>query len=304
MALTAEISAITEQLFLPKCVDNIFNSNAVMQRLRKKNYRLEDGGTKITQPLLYATTTAGGRYSGMDVLDTTANDQITDAQWDWKQYYGNITISRLDELKNAGKRQIVNFVKVKVQAAEKTLADTLGTDIFSDGTTANSIQGLQLAVATTGTHGEIAKGTYSWWQGSVDTTTTVLTVAVLQGGAGDVTVDNDGPTAIYSTQDLYDAYYGSLQPQQRFQDEETAKGGFKNLLFNGIPFIVDSHCTASELYMINENYMELVAHKDENFRFEPFIKPTNQNAASAKIYWMGGLVFSNCRMNKKFTALT
>jgi hypothetical protein len=198
----------------------------------------------------------------------------------------------------------VNFVKVKVQAAEKTLANLLGTDIFSDGTTSNAIQGLQLMVAATGTYGAIAKGTYSWWQSSVDTTTSVLTVPVLQGGYGDVSIDNDAPTAIFTTQDLYDAYYGALQPQQRFQDEETAKGGFKNLLFNGIPVIVDSHCTALELYMINENYLEMVAHKDENFSFEPFIKPVNQNVARAKVYWAGALTCSNCRMQKKYTALT
>lgn len=303
MALTAEISAITQDLFLPKLVDNIFNSNTLFQRFKKKGLRLLDGGTKIVQPLAYAVTTAVGWYSGADALSTTNNDQFTSAEFDWRQAYANITISRLDELKNSGKSAIVNYVKSKVQMAEKTLANSMGTALFGSGGS-DDIDGLGIALAATGTYGGIAKATYSWWQGNVDSTTTILTIAALQGGFGDVTIDNDKPTVAVTTQDLFDAYYGLLQPQQRFTDSETAKGGFTNLMFNGIPIVVDSHQASGDLMLLNENYLELAVHKDENFRFEPFIKPTNQNVSTAKIYWAGNLVCSNPRMQKYFSALT
>jgi hypothetical protein len=304
MALTSEISAITQDLFLPKLVDQVFNSNALFQRMKKKNYRLIDGGTQIVQPLAYATTTSAGRYSGVDTLLVSNNDQFTSASFDWAQYYANITISRLDELKNSGKSAIVNYVKSKVEMAEKTLSNIMGTDLFSDGSTTNSFPGLALVCAATGTYGGIAKGSYSWWQGSKDTTTTVLTMAALQGGYGDVSIDNDKPTVGITTQDLFDSYYALLQPAQRFANAETANGGFTNLMFNGIPMIVDSHQASGDLMFLNEKYLELVAHSNENFRFEPFVKPVNQNVSTAKIYWAGTLVCSNCRMQKWFSALS
>jgi len=304
MALTyGEISSITSQYFVPKLVDNIFNSNALFQRWRKKNYEKLDGGTKIQVPLLYASTTAAGRYSGADTLDTTPNDQITAAEFDWKQYYANITITRLDELKNSGKSQIVNFVKAKVQAAEKTLANLLGTDLFGTGSTANSIYGLAAIAATSGTYGGIAKGSYSWWQGQADAATTALTFAVIRGMIGDCSVDGDGPTVGVCTQNVYDNIMSLLQPQQRFTDSDTVKAGFKNILWEGIPIVVDSHVAAGDLYFINENYIQLNVHKDEDFRFEPFVKPINQNISTAKIYWTGALTCSNCRMQGWFSAI-
>lgn len=303
MALLAEISSITQRHFLPKLVDNIFNSNALLQRLKKERYNRIDGGTDIVVPVAYATTTASGWYKGADTLNTTANDQISNASFDWKQIYSNITITRLDELKNSGKSRIVNFVKAKVQLAEKTMKDTMGTALFNAGSVTNAFDGLRLITATTGTYGNIAKGTYSWWQGHNDSSTTTLSIATMQGSFGDAQIDNDGPTVAFTTQDIYDDYYSLLQPQQRFTDGDTVKGGFKNLMFNGIPIIVDSHCAAYHLHFVNENYLELVVHKDEDFRFEPFIKPVNQNVSTAKIYWTGQFTCSNCRMQSMMSTI-
>lgn len=306
MALTYnQISAITEKKFIPKAVDNIFSSNALLQRQLKKNLLKLDGGDTIMQPVIYAKTSAGGWYSGYDTLDTDDNEQITAAELNWKQAYANISISRLEELKNSGDSAKINLVKTKVQIAEKTLKDTLGTGLYSAGTDAKSISGLRVIVTGIGTtYAGISKTTYSWWRGQVDSTTTTLLITVLQGMWGDASIDSDHPTVIVATQDNYDRYYALLQPQQRFMDSETAKGGFSNLLFNGVPFIVDSHVPSGYIYLLNENYLNLVVHQDENFRFEPFQKPTKQNAATAKIYWAGNFLCSNCRMQAVLSAIT
>jgi len=305
MALTAEISSLTQRYLIPKLVDNIFESNALFMRAKKGNwYDTVDGGTKITQPLAYATTANAMRYSGAQTLTISDTAQITEAEWDWKEYAVSIPITRIDELKNSGKNAIISHIKSKVQLAEKSLKDLLGTDLFNDGTTAKAIQGLRLMTAATGTYGNIAKGTYSWWQGQVDSTTTALTVASLQSVWGDCTIDSDKPTCCVLTQDEYDDLYSGLQPQQRFSDEDTFKAGFTNLLYNGVPVIVDSHVPTGYLFAINERYLSLCVHKDENFRFAPFIKPTNQNVKVAQIFWTGALTCSNARMQGVMNALT
>lgn len=298
-----QISAITEKKFIPKLYDNVFDSDPLLQRLKKKSYMKVDGGTKLVIPLNYALTSASGWYSGADTLSTTDNDQITGAEYEWKQLYANISISRRDELVNAGDAQVLNFVKSKTQIAEKTMMDKLGDGIYSAGTDANSIIGLRVQVDNANTVGGIAQGSYSWWQSQEDASTTTLTMAALQTMHTTLTINNDGPTVIMATRANYNRYWSLLQPQQRFTDSETAKGGFQNLMFNGIPFIAGSKVPSNHIFMLNEQYLHLGVHKDEDMRFVPFQSPVNQNVKVAKIYWFGAFGSSNCRMQGKFTAV-
>jgi len=305
MALTYDqISAITEKKFIPKLYDNIFDSDPLLQRLKKKSYQKVDGGERMIVPLNYAQTSASDWYSGADTLSTTDNDQITGAEYTWKQLYANISITRSDELKNSGDSQILNFVKSKTQIAEKTMIDKLGDGLYSSGTNAKSIVGLGSIIGTSNTVGGISQTTYTWWASQVDSTTTTLSLAALQTQYNNLTINNEHPTVIMATRTNYNRYYGLLQPQQRFMDSETAKGGFQSLMFNGTPFISGSKVpSGSGIIMLNEPYLILAVHKDEDMRFEPFQKPVNQNVKLAKVYWFGAFGSANNRMHGKFTAV-
>ena len=57
MALTyGDVSAITEKYFVPKLIDNIFASNALLQRAKNKWYDRVEGGEKCLVPVMYAVT--------------------------------------------------------------------------------------------------------------------------------------------------------------------------------------------------------------------------------------------------------
>lgn len=304
MALTwDQISGITEKKFVKKLYDNVFDSNPLLKRLKQKSYEKLDGGTSIMVPLNYATTSASGWYTGADTLSTSDNENITAAEYAWKQIYANISITRLDELKNSGDSQKVALVKSKIQIAEKTIMDTMGTAIYNDGTTLNALVGLRAIVGTSSTVGGISQTTNSWWASQVDSSTTTFSIPALQTQFNACSVDSDTPTVIMATRANYNRYYGQLQPQQRFMDSETAKGGFSSLMFNGVPFIADSHCPSNHIFILNENYLHLFVHKDEDMRFEPFQKPINQNVKVAKVFWMGALGSSNNRLHGKQSAV-
>lgn len=305
MALTYDqISAITLKYYVPKLYDNIFNSNPLLQRHKKRSYMKVDGGTSVMVPCNYAVPTASGWYAGYDTLSTTDNDQITAAEYSWKQLYTNITVSRLDELKNSGDAAILGLVKNKVKIAEKQMEDALGTGVFSNATDAKSIVGLRQIVATANTVGGISQSANSWWGAQVDSTTTTLSLAALQTQFNAATINSASPTVLATTRAIYNSYYALLQPQQRFSDSDTAAGGFASLLFNGSPVVPDSHCPTSNLFMLNEDYIHLWVHKDEDMRFEPFQKPINQNVKVAKIYWMGAYGTSNARLQGLLSAIT
>lgn len=308
MALTiGQLSAITRKWHLPKLFDNIFDSNAFLARMRKGgSYQSVSGGTAMEIPLAFVANSAGGWFDGLDTLDTTDNDAFTAASYNWTHAYENITISDADQIKNAGDdAKVVDLVGAKTQWAEASLKDLLGTGLYNDGTNANDIVGLRAAVdSTTNTYGGIDRGTNSWWQPQRDTTTTTLSIPAMTSLYGDCRIDNDAPTMLISTQDQWDFYHGLLQPQERFQDSDSANGGFRSIMFMSTPYLVDSHSPSGDLWMLNEKYLMLKYHPDKNFSFEPFRRPINQAGSFAKIYWSGQFCLSNARLQGVMTALT
>jgi hypothetical protein len=306
MALSIDqLNAITDKYFVKKLHDNIFDSNPLLQKIQKSgSYKSVSGGTQIYVPLNYATTTASGWYSGADTLSTTDNDNITAAAYDWKSLYAGVSITEEDEMKNAGDAEQLNLLKSKMQIAEKTLKDALGTGLYSDGTTSKSIVGLRDIVATDQTVGGISQSTNSWWAGQVDSTTTTTTISAMNRLYQLCAVDSDVPDFIVTTRTLYNAYYALLQPQQRFMDEETAKGGFQNLMFNGAPVVVDSHVPANHMFFLNLKYLHLFYHPKRDMAFEPFQKPINQQVKVSRFLWMGAFGSSNNRLHGKASALT
>lgn len=306
MALTIDqLNAITHRWIQPKLHNNIFDSNPYTQRLRKSgSYVSRDGGVTIDVPLNYAAATASGWYSGAETLSTLDNENLSAASYSWKNLYANISITEEDELKNSGDAAVLNLLKAKTMIAEKTVKDKLGTGLYSAGTDAKSIVGLQNIVNTTKTIGGISQSTNTFWQGVVDSTTTTMTMSALNLQFVNATVDNSAPTVALTTRTLFNSYYSLLQPAQRFQDEATAKGGFSSLLFNGIPVLADSHCPASHLFFVNEPNAILWYHPKRNVAMEPFQKPINQQVKVSRVLLMCAYGSTNNRYHAKFSALT
>ena len=300
-----QINAITEKKFIPKLYDNVFLGNPILNRAKSKGwYSKIDGGDKVIIPLEYAELAASGWYTGAETLDNTDNETITGAEYDWKQVYVSIAISRRDELRNSGDSQKIDFVKSKIKTAEKTIKKKLSAGIYSAGTDAKEIVGLRVHVKTDQSPGGISQTDNSWWQAQVDSTTTTLTLPAMQTLFNDCSEDDEKPSVLVSNKTLFNSYWGLLQPHQRFVDKNTADAGFTSLMFNGTPYVCDSNAPANHLYMLNENHLHFKVHKEEDLKFEPFAKPINQNVKVAHIFWFGIFGSSNNRFHGAFTAAT
>ena len=308
MALSiSQMNAITQELYIPKLRDNIFDSISILNRLMQKSGGFEtySGGTTVREPLLYAKTSAGGFFSGLDTLDTTDNDQFTAAEYSPAQAYANVTIDRRDELNNMGASQVLNLVQKKMMVAEKTIKDTIAENLVSDGTNADGMEGLEKGVATTGNSvGGIDSSTYSWWDPQVDTSTTTLTIAAMQSRMGACSIDTDQVTDIFTTQAVFNFYHALLAPQERFVNAKVADAGFKTLSFQGVPVIVDDQLADDHMLFLNLKYISFKTHADENFRFSGFQKPTDQNGKVGQIFWMGMLTYSNRRFQGAMDSIT
>jgi hypothetical protein len=265
-----------------------------------------DGGVDIRVPVRYARFTARGWYSGTETLDTSYNEKKFNLIFPWAQYNVSITISGLDKLKNAGISKVLDHVRTETESAKEDVLDAFGTGMYSAGTDSKSIIGAGVWLSASNTYGGISQSTNSWLQAKIDSSTTALSLAGMQTRWEAAKEAPDQPNLITTTETIFNSFWGLLQPQQRFQDSDTAKAGFPNLMFNGAPVLEDSYCSSGDMVFWNLKHVKLYSHSDRNFpgKFIPFQEPVNQDAAVAHIYWAGQLICEQPRKQAAFTALT
>lgn len=290
--------------------DNVSKNNALLRRIYDKgNVRREDGGLTIVAPLDYAENNTYQRYSGYDVLNVGASDVISAAEYQWRQIAINVVASGLELRTNSGDTRIINLVKARLKNAIRTFKNNFSADIYSDGTLANQINGLQALVADagTGTVGGIDSSTWTFWRNKVQSA-----AAPLQGGGaitpGPTTMESlmlplwlslvrgdDQPDLIVMDNNYFTFFEQSQTSIKRYTDETKANAGFVSLKYKGADVIFDggSGIPANHAYFLNTDYLELVVHKDADMTVMDEMKPYNQDAAVVPVLWMGNLVCSN-----------
>src|ERR1700757_5253624 len=96
--------------------DNIGASNAFMHDiLGGEGYKAADGGTYITEQLMYAFAPMDS-YSGYDEMSSLTTDGITQAQFDWRQMASPISYNMLEVVQNQHK--ILDLVDARIQQSE------------------------------------------------------------------------------------------------------------------------------------------------------------------------------------------
>jgi hypothetical protein len=305
-----ELVSTTFRKHTKEIKDNVSKNNALLRRIYDKgNVRREDGGLTIVAPLDYAENNTYQRYSGYDVLNVGASDVISAAEYQWRQIAINVVASGLELRTNSGDSRIINLVKSRLKNAIRTFKNNFSADIYSDGTLANQVNGLQALVADagTGTVGGIDSSTWTFWKNKVQSA-----AAPIQGGGaivpGATTMESlmlplwlslvrgdDQPDLIVMDNNYFTFFEQSQTSIKRYTDETKANAGFVSLKYKGADVIFDggSGIPANHAYFLNTDYLEVVVHKDADMTVMDEMKPYNQDAAVVPVLWMGNLVCSN-----------
>ena len=289
--------------------DNIFTARPLTYFLQDKGrMRMLNGGTKIVEPLIYGTNATVGSYSGYDSIALTAQAGITAAEYDWKQYAASIAISGIEEAKNNGEQEIINLLEAKIMQAEESMREGFNQMFFADGSgnSGKDWNGLGNLVEASGTVGGINRATSGneYWRSYEENTSAALTLAQMSTAYNSVSVGNDHPDMVLTTQTLFEKYEALLQPQLRYTDTKTADAGFQNLLFKAAPVVYDEHCTAGIVYFLNSKYLTLVGHSGKWFEQTAFVRPEDLDARYALIMCYGNLTCRNAAKQGKLTAKT
>lgn len=313
-AVFTELVSTTFRNHAKEIKDNVSKNNALLARMMSNGpMRTEDGGLTITAPLDYANNTTYQRYSGYDVLNIGASDVITAAEYQWRQIALNVVASGLELRINSGDSKIISLVKSRMKNAIRTFKNNFSSDVYSDGTLANQIGGLQALVSDTGTGvvGGIDSSTWAFWKSQVQSA-----AAPIQGG-GAITPSattmeslflplwlamvrgDDQPDLIVADNNYFQFYEQSQTSLKRYTNDGggagKAAGGFVSLKYKTADVIFDggSGIPTNHAYFLNTDYLEMVVHKDANLAVMDEMKPYNQDAAVIPILWMGNMVCTN-----------
>lgn len=311
---TNEINSISRRYIYPTLVDNLYHSNLMFYRLNAKKKKVLQGGLQIEIPLVYSRFAAGGFYQGFELLDVSPSDTVKNAAFDWKQAYVPISVDGLTLIRTDTPEAVVNFLQFYFEQAQEEMAEILGGGVWSNVVSNNkSIDGIQGAVddgTVAATYGGLSRSTNTWWKANRTAITPPLSLSTMQTMYGNCTDGGRHPSIIVTTQAVYNLFWNLTVPQQAYPvnpqgaDQQLASAGFDNLLFNNIPLAIDSHCPASTMYFLNEDYFYLYVNPRADFKLNDFREPVNQDAMTALCLWAGNLVVSNCSRQGVLTGVT
>jgi hypothetical protein len=316
----SEIITTTLRNRTGKLADNVTKNNAILTKMKEAgSLKTVSGGRTIVQELEYAENSTYTRYSGYETLNIQPSDVFTAAEFDWKQLAVAVTISGLEgDVINTGEEAIIDLLASRIKNAEKTMANNMSGDMYSDGTASSSKQigGLQLLVAddpTTGTVGGIARATWAFWQNQVwdcsSDGTGAASATLIQGYMNSLALKcirgTDRPTLIMSANTYYGFYLASLQAIQRITDDKMAAAGFTSLKYYGPGMSADvvhdgsstadsrGACPTDRMYFLNPEYIKYRPHKNRNMVPLEAVQSINQDATVKLIVWAGNMTLSN-----------
>ena len=256
--------------------DNIFKDSAFLSYLRMSNaVNHQNGGERIAFPLMYGTNSTVETHSGYSIIDTTPQEGMTTAFYEWAEIAGTISISRKEERQNAGEGKLLNLLESKIKQAEMTMREKLNGDLlqgtvssatFVPDQSNNGVDGvlplgyfLRKLNATDPTNsdvGNIAGDTYSWWRhntavlnsGTKDTgnafalsvsTYAGLKVALRRMYNYCSRGSGGSPDLVVMDQVSFETYENALDTNVRYQNTKMADMGFDTIKLRGATCIWD-----------------------------------------------------------------
>jgi hypothetical protein len=303
------ILSTTLQNYRPTLVDNIFTATVLLDHLNSKGrVVMEEGGTSIVEPLVYAANDTAGSYSGYDAIDLTPQEGISAANYNWKQMAASIAISGIEEAQNRGTEAIIKLLNAKIMQTEESIKESLNDMLYANsvGNGGKDFQGLGFIIDASNTVGGIDPTTNSWWASYEENTATALTQLQMATAYNTASKGSDVPDMIVTTQTLFEKYESLLTAQVRYQDVTKANSGFQNLMFKQTPVVFDVSCTAGNMFFMNSKYLKLTGMNGHWFNTTEFQKGTvaGVDARYALILSFGELTCSNRKRQAKLTAKT
>ena len=336
MAYSQSITEVLDDLniataeYMKELVRVVSSDNYLNKRMLGKSEAV-DGGDYIKVPLRYGKENFAS-MAEYDAVDLSPKDILDEARYHWSHLNGNISLSEKKmKVQNAGKRKLLNLVKVRMQNLADTFKDGMSDMLFQASPGTNDPASIQDIVGTTGnTVGGIDPGAtglpYDWnpkkvtlsgntWTKLTTSTDAQYITKVFRNIVGQLSIGSDKPSLILCNQPVWDAYEHVLAEQKRFDSAYRADAGFDVLKFRHTDVVVDNHTqggkldpddaspTSSVMYVLNEDFIGFYHASGFNFKSTPWKRAEMQHVYFTELDWYGGIACSRRDMQGSVTGL-
>ena len=308
--VTSLLSTTMENRDIKDIQDGVFNDLVLIKHLIDKNAVRRTGGASILVPIRSSKNSTAKFFDGFEQLDVTPQDELTAAQFDWKQAAISVSVSgREERIQNNGTYAALDLVQSKIKGAEESLRDKINTGLYAASPAATEIGSLVTSIDETSTIGDINSTTYSFWQASSTTGGSFAAQGLSDMRSLWAELEVRAPAAptdlILTTSTVYNYYEGALQSQQRYtSSDRTGNASFDALKFRSAPVRYDAACTSGVAYFLNSQAMELCIHSGTDFIMRDWVPSINQDAKTA-LFMVGlELVIRNRRKLGKIISIT
>lgn len=314
----SKVITLTLQDHGAEIFDAVSTNNALLYMLKKReNIKVRNGGRTFTHPIFYKQNTSFRTYGKLDPIDTPVMDDITRAEYPIKIVAGSLVLSTFDEAANAGdKTKLLDLVEETKMAAEISMSEVMGDQVFGTGSANDDFDGLQALINDSpstqtdvgGINPSAAGNTY--WQNQVYST---AVTAFNTSNAGliafntllnNATFGRQGPRAVLTTKAIYQLYEIGLTSNIRYVTTELADAGFRHLAYTTMPVVFDDNCPASHAYFVDLDQLWLQVLAQGNMKVTPFEFSHNQLSKTALMYLFGNLTAGSRRTSGVATSIT
>lgn len=304
-----EILSTTIKRYGPQIYDNVTNNVTFYRYLKERGQiQMEDGGYSLLEQVAFDENDSFQWYSGFEQLDLSRNDQLTTAEFNWRQAAVSVQASGREMRQNMGETRKFNRVKELVKNAERTFMNQLGSAVYNDGSNSKTLDGLQLYVESTAPAsqtsvvGGIDRTNYAFWRNQATVSGTAASATNIQGRMNTVWRNckrgTDVPQLILADGNYFDFFWASLQEIQRITSPKKGSSGYSSLSFYGpggeAMVEYDDACPADTMYFLNLDFLKFCVHSDANIRTLEDRNPTDQDAFVRWLIFMGQMTVSNC----------
>ena len=276
-----ELTYVTRRAFIPKMVVQIYNSTPLMAALIANSQTASGGVSSVTVPV-QGSQFVNAQWS--DYSGSFAQPSVQQGAYN-AEFNLKLLVSPVPFLGMEGAVQqdyaIIPLIEARMNDATNVMMDAMATSLYNNTSDTQQFTGLPIAVDSSGTYGNIDRGTYSWWAskeyaaGSVNPTRQ----NVLQYISGTVKNCAEVPTFgvcgfgtwTLLAQDYVGQEQYMITPGSGFDgDANGPQAAFRALMVAGVPIYPDPYCPEGTLYLLNTNYLSMYIHEQASFAFTGF----------------------------------
>lgn len=291
---------------LPLVGDRILRENVLLSRILGAAKKGKWEGETMKKTIKVAKNTTGGFFTGYDLLDTTATDNLKQMSFAPAFRYKTVSLAGTDLTINAiSSTKIIDLAAQQMESASKDLADDMGNDFYAGvgtGITMNGLGNILDDGTTAATYGGLTRATYPALSSTKTASGGVISFAKLATLYNAISDGSMTPTVGVCDRTTFSLIESLFLPMQRIETTvDMYKGGLKGgtgftaLMYKGIPIIADRKATSGTFYFINEDALDFFSVNPEGaaaLGFEAFKFKTVEDGTPQDYGQPMGLGFS------------